>query len=139
MHLTFPNFSITAPVPDNGDLRLELEPLSANDWGEPDFTYENEGDDYLDVLSNRLDFLNRVHRGRAMTRGQRTKNQAQLKSCLENTTADIDAARPSSPDDDAHPSSRGDSLDENYLCEGDPGKCLSKHSRNWMSMTFEIS
>ena len=61
-----------------------------------------------------------------MTRGQRTKNQAQLKSCLENTTADIDAARPSSPDDDAHPSSRSDSLDENYLCEGDPGEMLKQ-------------
>jgi hypothetical protein len=33
MHLTFPNFSITAPVPSNGDLRLDLEVLSLDDWG----------------------------------------------------------------------------------------------------------
>ena len=126
MHLTFPNFSITAPVPENGDLRLELEPLSADDWGEPDFTYEDEGDDFLDVLSNRLDFLNRVHRGRVLTRGQRTKNQDQLLSCLKNTTADIDAARPSSPDVDAQPSSCDEPFDDDYLCEGDPGEMLKQ-------------
>ena len=33
MHLTFPNFSITTPIPSNGDLRLALEALSPDDWG----------------------------------------------------------------------------------------------------------
>jgi hypothetical protein len=71
MHLTFPNFSITTPIPSNGDLRLVLEALSPDDWGEPDFTYEDGGDNYLDVFSSRMNFLNRIHRGRVMTRGQR--------------------------------------------------------------------
>jgi hypothetical protein len=51
MHLIYQNFTIIAPIPSNGDLRLALEALSPNDWEEPDFTYEDGGDNYLAIFA----------------------------------------------------------------------------------------
>ena len=71
-HLTFPRFSIEAPLPDNGDLQIEMEELTSEDWLCADFTYgvdTNDTDhaDHLDVFARRLKALNQIHRGRAVT------------------------------------------------------------------------
>ncbi|OEU11655.1 hypothetical protein FRACYDRAFT_244773 [Fragilariopsis cylindrus CCMP1102] len=130
MHLTFPNFTINTSIPSNGNLRLPLEALSPDDWGEPDFTYEAGGDNYLDVFSNRINFLNRIHRGRAMTRGQRKKNRDQLQSCFEHSTSQNESHIPnipsSTPDDDASSFNEFDDMGDDYLCEGDPGEMLKQ-------------
>lgn len=35
MHLTFPQFTVTDDIPENGDLKVPIEPLSESDWAIP--------------------------------------------------------------------------------------------------------
>ena len=72
MYLTFPNFSIEQPIPPNGDLRLNLEHLTENDWGIPSYVCNGEENDleHLDNFGHRLFFLNKIFRGRAVTRAK---------------------------------------------------------------------
>ena len=94
MHLTFPGFSITQQLPEDGDLRLEIQPLTMQDMDQTDFTYGQDGDDHLDTFANRLNFLNRVHRGRVTTRNQSKCNVSTIRSCLQQTTKDKSADAP---------------------------------------------
>ena len=70
MHLTFPQFSIMQPIPNNGDLQLDLEHLTINDWGIPTYVCNGEENDlkHLDNFGHCLSFLNQIFRGRAVTR-----------------------------------------------------------------------
>ena len=82
-HLTFPRFSIEALLPDNGDLQIEMEQLTSEDWLSADFTYgvdNNDTDhaDHLDVFARRLKALNQIHRGCAVTRAQSKKQLDRL-------------------------------------------------------------
>ena len=58
MHLTFPTFSVTCPIPANGDLQLDLEDLTEDDWGIPTHIYNGKEDDasHLDDFGNVLYF-----------------------------------------------------------------------------------
>ena len=76
--LTFPRFSIEAPLPENGDLQIEMEELISEDWLCADFTYgidTNKTDhaDHLDIFACYLKALNQIHRGRAVTQAQSKK------------------------------------------------------------------
>ena len=68
MHLTFPKFTITTDIPDDGNLRLPLKALNNDDWGILSFICDGIEleDEHLDVFQNRLD-LNQVFKGRVMT------------------------------------------------------------------------
>jgi hypothetical protein len=96
-------------------------------------SYLPDGDNYLDIISNRMNFLNCTHRGRAMTRGQRKKNRQQIQSCLQNTTNNTDThlhndQSLSSTDNDKESLSDLGGVDDDYLCEGDPGGMLNKQA-----------
>ena len=60
-HLTFPRFSIEAPLPENGDLQIEMEDLTSEDWLCDDFiygvdTHENDHADHLSFCSSSQGF-----------------------------------------------------------------------------------
>ena len=69
MHLLFPKFSITQPIPENNDLRVSLQPISADDWIIPSYILDgdNISDNYLNSYKNRINMLNRIAKGRSVT------------------------------------------------------------------------
>ena len=73
MHLTFPTFSVTCPIPEDGDLRLDLDDLTDNDWGIPEHICNGKENDasHLDDFRNRLYFLNQIFKGHTVTHLQR--------------------------------------------------------------------
>ena len=63
MHLIFLEFSVTHPIPADGDLRLNLNKLTEQDWDLPDFICDCiEGDikGSLETLEWHMGFLNHV-------------------------------------------------------------------------------
>ena len=69
MHLSFPKFSITQSIPENNDLRVPLQVLTAEDWDIPNYILDgdNISDDYLNNYRNRIDMINWIAKGRAVT------------------------------------------------------------------------
>ena len=57
MHLSFPKFSITQAISENGDLRVPLDPMSDEDWDIPAYILNvaNCFDDYLNKYKNQID------------------------------------------------------------------------------------
>ena len=84
MHLSFPKFHITRDIPEDGDLRLQLDVITAEEWGIPNFVCDgiNDEDQHLDDFKTRMYFLNQIFKGRAMTRQQRKKELDALKHAL---------------------------------------------------------
>ena len=66
MHLTFPNFTISDDIPANEDLRVQLEPLSKEDWEIPNSIYEGTSihNQNVDHFERRLDMVDEILRGR---------------------------------------------------------------------------
>ena len=54
MNLLFPKFSITQPILKNNDLRIPLQPMSADDWSIPNYILDGDNcsDDYLNSYKN---------------------------------------------------------------------------------------
>ena len=79
MHLTFPTFTLERTIPDDCDLTIDTEPLTAQDWAVPNYLCDGGTDANCDLenFAERLAFVNRVfnarHAGRPMTRSQRRK------------------------------------------------------------------
>ena len=76
IHLTFPTFSISCPIPQDGDLRLTLDDLTDEDWGIPEHICNGKENDasHLEDFGNRLYFLNQIFKGRAVTRAKKKNN-----------------------------------------------------------------
>ena len=64
-----PKFSITQFIPENNDLRVPLQVLTAEDWDIPNYILDGDdiSDDYLNNYKNRIDMLNGIAKGRAVT------------------------------------------------------------------------
>ena len=73
MHLTFPKFTISDDIPANGDLRIQLNTLTGEDWEIPNAICEGTTihDQDLDHFGTRLDVVNEILRERVMTRAQK--------------------------------------------------------------------
>ena len=80
MHLSFPTFSITRPVPSSGNLRVSLDKMTANDWIFNDFEC---GLQQMELFDSQVDFLNRVYFGRAVTRAQKKQKLNKLRAKLQ--------------------------------------------------------
>ena len=78
MHLSFPKFSITQPIPANDDLRVSLQPMSADNWSIPNYILDGDNcsHDYLNHYKNRIDMLNGIAKGRAVTARANRKDQS---------------------------------------------------------------
>ena len=74
MHLSFPHFEITQEIPQDFDLRVDLEPLEESDWHFSHYTCDGNEEEDLSTLKSQLHFLNRIFHGRAVTRIQHKKN-----------------------------------------------------------------
>ena len=81
-HLTFPGFTVSQAITENGDPLFPLEKLQPEDYEVSDFNgfAKNQS---LDLFKGRLAFLRRVHRGRAITRTQQKNQLKNLKSMLK--------------------------------------------------------
>ena len=88
MHLTFPKFTISDDIPVNGDLRIQLDPLTDEDWEIPNAICEGTTihDQDLDHFGIRLDMVNEILRGRVMTRAQKRIQLDKLKQALGQNT-----------------------------------------------------
>ena len=65
MHLTFPSFAVTTNIPEDGELRLPLEPLTKNDLGIPNFMCVRVPlqEKHLESLDTLFHFLNNALKG----------------------------------------------------------------------------
>ena len=131
MHLTFPKFSITQDILEDGDLRIKLQDLDTEDWGIPNFVCDGieETDEHFENFNTRMHFLNQIFKGRAVTRAQRKKQIDDLKHALGGNHARDSLDSPSSsPEQDSPGSpcspSSYPTLPDNYLCEGSPDKMM---------------
>ena len=131
IYLTFPQFSSTQPIPSNGDLRLDLEHLTENDWGIPTYVCNGEENDleHLDNFGHCLYFLNKIFRGHAVTRAKRKEQLDALKRALgmlNSDTSDIDIsdATKKNPDTDCDNNFFDEELPSRYLSEGSPDKLM---------------
>ena len=88
MYLTFPNFIISDDVPVNGDLRIQLNPLTEENWEIPNAICGGTTlhDQDLDHFGTRLDMVNGVLRGRVMTCVQKKLQLNKLKQALGQNT-----------------------------------------------------
>ena len=86
MHLTFREYSVTRPIPADGDLHIDLNKLMEHDWDLPDFICDGVEEDVnnsLEMLERRMEFLNHIFGGRNVTtRNQRKLQIKQLKQVL---------------------------------------------------------
>ena len=73
MYLTFSKFTISDDIPANGDLRIQLNTLTGEDWEIPNAICEGTTihDQDLDHFGTRLDVVNEILRERVMTRAQK--------------------------------------------------------------------
>ena len=83
IHLAFPGFTFSEAIPPNGDARLELEELTDRDADMLDFVGYCEIDSPLNTDHGRRMFLNRIHRGRIMTRSQTKQKIKNTKKMVE--------------------------------------------------------
>ena len=108
MHLTFPGFSISQKIPEDGDLRIQLDHLTDEDLGLPDFIcdgVEGSDDSYLEDFNDRMKYLNHVFRGRVMTRAQRKRNMDELKAALSTQNSDAAVSDDISSENSSEPES----------------------------------
>ena len=119
MHLSFPKFSITQDIPLSGDLRVPLDPLSKEDWDIPPYILDSGeiSDDYLNTYKNRINMLNGIAKGRAVTTRANRKLQVDaLKKALgmdhERDRADNDNNFDSHDDSDDKNDNNFDSRDD---------------------------
>ena len=85
MHLSFPKFLITQPIPANKDLRVMLQPMSDDNWSIPNYILDgdNYSHDCLNHYKNRIDLLNRISKRQAVTtRANRKEQSDALKTAL---------------------------------------------------------
>ena len=85
MHLSFPKFSIIQSIPENNDLRVPSQVLTDDDWNIPNYILDGDtiSDDYLNNYKNRIDMLNGIKKGRAITTRANRKLQVDaLKKAL---------------------------------------------------------
>ena len=97
MHLSFPTFSVSRNIPSDGDLRVSLQPLDSVDWHVADHTCD--GIEFDNSVFKQIQFLNRIHFGRAMTRAQKKQKLQELKQTL-GTDTDTDTVSTASLTDD---------------------------------------
>ena len=154
MHLLFPEFSITQPIPENNNLRVSLQPMSADDWNIPSYILDrdNISNDYLNNYKNRINMLNGISKGKAVTTCTNRKLQVDvLKRALglkhvrdsedahndnnddfnSSSNRDFDVTRDSSSADNNNHSSSDltkglpeKCLLDKYFCEGSPNKIM---------------
>ena len=96
IHLMFPKFTISDDIWVNEDLRIQLDPLTDEDWKIPNTICDgtiihNQG---LDHFGTRLDMVNEILRGKFMTH---VKKQNQDSFSLANNNDDFDATQDSTP------------------------------------------
>ena len=88
MHLSFPSFTHSRPIPESNDLKIDVAALTPNDWALPSQMCEGGdiGDLELSQFADRLDYLNHIfkswHSRRVMTCAQRRKQVDALKKAL---------------------------------------------------------
>ena len=120
MHLSFPKFSITQPIPENDDLRIALQPMTVDDWSIPNYILDGDNcsDDYSNNYKNRINILNGIAKGCAVTTRANRKLQVDtLKKVLglnhvyntdSSSNRDFDVTRKSSFADNNNNSSSSD-------------------------------
>eukprot|EP00531_Pseudo-nitzschia_arenysensis_P008906 CAMPEP_0116127296 /NCGR_PEP_ID=MMETSP0329-20121206/6769_1 /TAXON_ID=697910 /ORGANISM="Pseudo-nitzschia arenysensis, Strain B593" /LENGTH=2217 /DNA_ID=CAMNT_0003621395 /DNA_START=65 /DNA_END=6718 /DNA_ORIENTATION=- len=82
IHLTFPNFVLSMPIPPNGDPRFTMEPASATDRKVVE--YDGTASKFtLETVMGRQALLRHIHRGRAITRGKLKKELADKKDIIK--------------------------------------------------------
>ena len=88
MYLTFLKFIISYDIPVNGDLRIQLDFLTDEDWEIPNALGEGTPihNQDLDHFGTRLDMVNEILRGRIMTRAQKRIQLDRLKQALDQNT-----------------------------------------------------
>ena len=80
--------TISDDIPVNGDLRIQLDPLTEEDWEISNAICEGTIIHYqdLDHFGTRLDMVNEILRGRVMTRAQKRIQLDKLKQALGQNT-----------------------------------------------------
>ena len=91
IHLTFLKFTVSDDIPVNGDLRIRLDLLIEEGWKILNTMCEGTPlhDLNLDHFGTRLDMVNKLLRGRVMTRAPQRPQLKNINKCLVKIWRDL--------------------------------------------------
>lgn len=129
MHLSFPTFSVSQPIPADGDIRIPLQPLASIDWHLTN--HSCDGIEFDNNVMQQIEFLNRVHFGRATTRAQKQAKLKELQDQFNTFTSESDdgtaATEPVTDDESDDDSSDESDDDDRFIHEGLDSNELRKY------------